>query len=129
MTTRKIARSHKLRAFLLVVSAILLFGCASKQEVKADDKPEPLTREALLSAKIRCSEQGWKYLKENYFPTKGFRPVGQRFNYNQKLNTCLYWSGEIDVAAKYQTESIVDILENNTLAQYGRNIDRSDEDS
>lgn len=116
----------KASASLVLFSSIV--GCGSRATPpRVEAVAAQIGRDALLSAKIRCAEQGWKYNKGNSVREKGAVQIGQRFAYNEKLNTCIYWDGAL-TSDGFKYESIIDILENVVLIEHYGSTDRAKSD-
>ena len=112
---------------LIAICIVVLHGCTpAAPEPKA--APLTMTLSEVLSAKIRCAEEGRKYFEaDNKMRQKDMRPIQPTFMYNERLNTCVYESGYFDSQdPKDHRESrfLLDLLTNDTLAAYDVPMDR-----
>jgi hypothetical protein len=108
----------------LAVVVTTLPGCSvaptkSVQDKAADSRAE---KEALLTQKLRCAQEAWRYDEREKKNLSRFLYFDISYAYNPKLNTCLYESGAIarprEGESYFEVRSIVDLLTNETLAEY-----------
>jgi hypothetical protein len=104
----------KIPLLLLIASCV---GCGLRAIDKGPISAPSMSREELLSAKIRCADQASKYYKQNADRGKDALAIGQRVVYSEKLNTCLYWDGTYSTKG-FKAEYIMDLLESAILVEY-----------
>jgi hypothetical protein len=115
---------RKIPVLLIVaVPSTLLVGCSTSRTVDrspttkqaGDAERERVERETTLSEKIRCADEGRRFVGSP--PPKTII----KFAYNKKMNTCL--CEETYVSKQDESGYVTDVLTNEILAGYSVSAD------
>ena len=107
-----------------IMSAVIAMLCSCSgwtpaTPTKQTEQRELAELDAVLSAKIRCADEGRRYFDKDYVESKSLMPkttANAKFSYNQKMNTCL--CEEMFMNKSDESKYITDVLTNQYIAGY-----------